>query len=216
MIACTDHRDHVYVIGLSQDDLANFNGQLATAGLKTRYFDTAQAFLAACDASTHGCIVMRLGLAESLGQAFVAQLDERRINMPVILLTQCGDATYAVQARLPEVIAFSEYPEVAQELCNWVQQAISNERLRCRQASMRQTLLERASLLTPREQQVMDLVVHGKLNKQIAAELSLSPKTIEVHRAHVMEKMQADSLADLVRMAVILETEALLAPVTVN
>jgi len=216
MIACNQHRDFVYVVGLSQGDLANINGHLAATGLTTQYFDTPEAFLASCDASSHGCIVMPLELAQAIGQAFQARLDDLQISMPVILLTRCEEATYAVQARLLEVIAFSAYPDAEHELCHWVQQAINNERLRCQQATMRQQLIKRASLLTQREQQVMDLVVHGKLNKQIAAELGLSPKTIEVHRAHVMEKMQAESLADLVRMAVILEAEEAMAASTAN
>lgn len=181
---------------------------LESAGLEVRTFPDAQAFLddlAALEGEPRGCLLADLRLPGMSGLDLQDRLNERGIKIPVIVITGHGDVSMAVRAMKAGAVHFIEKPFNEQVLLERVREALARDAEGRRAAGDAAQLEQRHASLTPRERQVMELVVTGRLNKQIAADLELSPKTVEVHRAHVMEKMEAGSLADLVRMAVTLE-----------
>ena len=133
------------------------------------------------------------------------ELKARGIHLPVIILTGHGDVQVAVRAMKAGAVDFLEKPFNNQQLLDRVQQAVA-ENTRASDSRVRQDEIKaRVARLTPREREVLDLVAAGETNKGVARSLDISEKTVEIHRAHVMEKMQANSLADLVKMIAILE-----------
>jgi FixJ family two-component response regulator len=148
--------------------------------------------------------VLDVRIPGTSGLDLLEQLPQRKIGIPVIVLTGYGDVPMAVRALKGGAVDFIEKPFNDQTLVDSVHKAIRRDGQMRRQRSERMESALRVTRLTPRERQVMDLVVVGKANKQVAGELGCSCKTVEVHRARVMEKMQADSVAALVRMALLL------------
>jgi two-component system response regulator FixJ len=163
-------------------------------------FTSAKAFLSVVNDNTPGALILDYKLPDLNGLEILSQLQERGIELPVIFISGKAEVSTAVQAFKLGSMDFLEKPFDIQELHDTAKRAVA------RDASMRETRARRSVIhdrihsLTPRETQVMELVVAGKANKTIAAELGVSPKTIEVHRANVMQKMQAGSLAELVQM----------------
>jgi RNA polymerase sigma factor (sigma-70 family) len=139
------------------------------------------------------------------------ELTERGIHMPIIFITGHGDIPMSVQAMKAGAVEFLTKPFRDQDLLDAIEQGIERDRSARTQLTAMRELRERAETLTPREREVMRLVVTGLLNKQIAAELDISEKTVNVHRSQVMQKMQADSLAELVRMTEKLELRSVAA-----
>ena len=192
----------VYVI---DDDDAMRQGLqflLKTAGMTVKGYATAEEFLAVCDPTMRGCILLDVRMPGMSGLELQEILRKRNITMPVILLTGHGSVPMAVRAMRGGAFDFIEKPFEGAQLIERVRSAIAIDSEQRVDLDRTRTLESRMSRLTPREREVMELVVNGMLNKQIAATLNISMKTVENHRAHVMEKLGAQSLADLVRMAV--------------
>ncbi|XAL98668.1 response regulator [Phycisphaeraceae bacterium D3-23] len=197
----------VYVV---DDDAAvrdSLQWLLESVGMSVKSFASANALLAEADESCRGCLVVDLRLPGLSGLDLMDQLNGKGIHLPTIMITGHGDVTAAVRAMKAGAIDFIEKPFNDEILLDRVRAALAMDVEQFASVEYLREIAARAQRLTPREVQVMALVVQGKLNKQIATELGLSHKTIEVHRAHVMEKMQAGSLAELVRMSVALERE---------
>jgi len=176
---------------------------LESHGLHVETFATAEDFLEKYDPSMGGCLVLDVRMPGMGGLKLQETLVEREIHIPVILLTAHGDVPMAVRAMRAGAFDFIEKPSNDQLLLDRIQRAMARNHQRRADEQAVASVQENIEQLSPREREVMELVVEGMLNKQIAAELGISIKTVEVHRARVMDKMQADSLADLVRKAIL-------------
>ncbi|MEM0913501.1 MAG: response regulator transcription factor [Planctomycetota bacterium] len=198
-------RGTVYVIDDDEAVLDSLRWLIESIRLPVKTYATAAAFLAELARDAPGCVVADVRLPGMSGLDLQDRLNEMGVTLPVIVITGHGDVPMAIRAMKAGAFDFLEKPFSDEVLLDRVRAALRLEASERRSAEHFQAVAEKRASLTPRERQVMDLVVQGKLNKQIASELELSHKTIEVHRAHVMEKMAARSLAELVRMAVMLE-----------
>ena len=174
---------------------------LHSVGIEARHFTSAGEFLRAKRPDAPGCIVLDVRLPDLSGLDLQQELAKANVDLPVIFVTGHADIPMTVRAMKAGAVEFLTKPFREQELLEAVQRAIGRHRLtRDQRASM--TLLQsRYELLTPREREVFPLVAGGLLNKQVAAELNASEKTIKVHRGQLMQKMEAHSLSDLIRMA---------------
>jgi FixJ family two-component response regulator len=174
---------------------------LHSVGLEARHFSSASEFLRANRPDAPGCIVLDVRLPDLSGLDLQQELAKANVDLPVIFVTGHADIPMTVRAMKAGAVEFLTKPFREQELLEAVQRAISRHRqTRDQRASMR-VLQSRYELLTPREREVYPLVAGGLLNKQVAAELNASEKTIKVHRGQLMQKMEAHSLSDLIRMA---------------
>ena len=174
---------------------------LHSVGLEARHFTSASEFLRAKRPDAPGCIVLDVRLPDLSGLDLQQELAKANVDLPVIFVTGHADIPMTVRAMKAGAVEFLTKPFREQELLEAVQRAISRHRqIRDQRASMR-VLQSRYELLTPREREVFPLVASGLLNKQVAAELNASEKTIKVHRGQLMQKMEAHSLSDLIRMA---------------
>ena len=174
---------------------------LRTVGLEVRPFTSAQEFLSAKLQDAPGCLVLDVRMPGMSGLEVQQQLAAAGICLPVIFLTGHADIEMSVRAMKAGAVEFLTKPFHEQELLDAIQAALQRHRIERKHRAELYALRTRYHSLTPRESEVFSLVTYGLLNKQIAAELGSSEKTIKVHRAQVMHKMNAGSLADLVRMA---------------
>jgi FixJ family two-component response regulator len=174
---------------------------LRSVGLDVELFSSAHEFMAATRRDAPGCLVLDVRLPGMSGLTFQQELTKAAVALPVIFLTGHGDVPMTVRAMKAGAVEFLTKPFDEQVLLDAVHAAIDRDRARRRDASGLATLKARYEELTERERQVMQLVVTGRVNKQIAAELGLSVVTVKVHRGQVMHKMLAKSVAELVRMA---------------
>jgi len=170
--------------------------------LKVEAHASAIEFLAAYEPGSPGCLLLDVRMPGMSGLELQKELAERSIDLQVIILTGHGNVPVAVQAMKAGAVDFIEKPFNNELLLDRVQKAVSQSLLSRIERQKHDEILRLLATLTPRERQVFDLVVAGKLNKTIAHHLSLSEKTVEIHRASVMSKMQVDSLASLIHMAV--------------
>ncbi|OHB31931.1 MAG: DNA-binding response regulator [Phenylobacterium sp. RIFCSPHIGHO2_01_FULL_69_31] len=187
------------------DDDASLGEALASlfrsVGLEPRLYGSAQAFLDAELPDAPGCLVLDVRLPGLSGLDFQAQLAQFGIGLPVVLMTGHGDIPMSVRGMKAGAVDFLPKPFREQDMLDAVTTGIERDRQRRAADGGRRALEERFATLSPRERQVMALVTAGKLNKQVAGELSLSEITVKIHRGAAMRKMGARSLADLVRMA---------------
>ena len=177
-----------------------------SVGLHVEIFGSAQEFLRAKRPDAPSCLILDIRLRGASGLDFQRQLVEAGIYVPVIFITAHGDIPMSVQAMKAGAVEFLPKPFRDQDLLDAIQVALKRDRARREQEAEIAVLQERYESLTPREREVVAMVVAGMLNKQIAAELGTAENTIKVHRSRAMEKMQAQSLADLVKMIERLQT----------
>jgi FixJ family two-component response regulator len=174
---------------------------LRSAGFNVTAFTTPREFLEDHNPRSHGCVVLDVGMPGLDGLALQRKLASDGPSLPVVFLTGCGDIPTSVRAMKQGAVDFLTKPVDDEVLLAAVRTAVEKDRAAATERTEAAELRDLMSSLTPREREVMHLVVAGKLNKQIASDLGASEKTIKIHRARVMEKMHADSLANLVRLA---------------
>lgn len=174
---------------------------LKSAGFHVEGFGSARDFLDYYEPAMRGCLLLDVRMPGMSGLELQEHLRSERINIPVILVTAYANVPMAVRAMQDGAFDFIEKPFDGSALLTRIRRAMAHDaRVRVDEKQVRQ-IERRLESLTPREREVMELVVDGLLNKQIAGELGISMKTVENHRARVMDKMNAESLAELVRMA---------------
>jgi two-component system, LuxR family, response regulator FixJ len=173
---------------------------LKSVGLAAVAFATAQEFLSTYSPNQPGCLVLDVRMPEMSGLELQEQLNVRGAVIPVIFISGHGDIPMAVEAIQRGAFDFLQKPFRDQDLIDRIQRALTRDQSSRTELKQRALIRERIATLTPREREVMALVTSGKPNKVMAGDLSLSQRTIEIHRSRVMEKMAASSVAQLVRM----------------
>jgi FixJ family two-component response regulator len=174
---------------------------LRSVGLRVETFGSAREFLAGPRPDAPGCVVLDVRLPGLSGLDLQRELAAAQMDLPIIFMTGYGDIPMTVQAMKAGAVEFLTKPFRDQDLLDAIQQALERDRVAWRQRAALAAVRQCYDRLTPREREVMRFVVAGWLNKQIAAELGTSEIMVKVHRGQVMRKMQAASVADLVRMA---------------
>ena len=174
---------------------------VGSVGLQVELFGSAQEFLQATRPDVPGCLVLDIRLPGISGLDLQRELAQADIRIPIVFITAHGDIPMTVRAMKAGAVEFLTKPFRDQDLLDAIQLGLERDRDRRRQEADVAKLRESFESLTPREREVLPLVVSGLLNKQIAAEIGTSETTVKVHRSQLMRKMGADSLADLVRMA---------------
>jgi RNA polymerase sigma factor (sigma-70 family) len=174
---------------------------IESEGYQVELFGSAQEFLQARRSDVPSCLVLDIRLPGTSGLTLQRQLDEADIHIPIIFITGHGDIPMTVRAIKAGAVEFLPKPFRDQDLLDAIHLALDGDRARRQDEREIASLRERLESLTPREREVLPLVVSGWLNKQIAAEIGTSESTVKVHRSQLMRKMGADSLAELVRLA---------------
>jgi two-component system, LuxR family, response regulator FixJ len=180
---------------------------LRSVGYRARCYAGARDFLKAFDPRDYGCLVLDIRMPGMTGLELQKHLAEIGCNIPIVFITGHGDIPMAVEAVRQGAVDFLQKPFEDQELVDRINEALKQAAEQREGELEKLQILDRIDSLTAREKQVMGQVVLGKANKVIAGDLGVSQRTVEIHRARVMEKMQAKSLAQLVRMVMVSEAQ---------
>ena len=195
----------VFLVDDDEAVLDSLSMLMRSVGLESAAFASAQDFLDAYDPERSGCLVLDIRMPGMSGMELQDKLVDQHAMLPIIFITGHGDIPMAVEAMQKGAVDFITKPFRDQDLLDRINQALEQDN-ESRSALMeKHEVVQRLDSLTPREKEVLNLVVEGKANKVIAGELGVSQRTVEIHRARVMEKMQARSLAQLVRMVMIVD-----------
>jgi two-component system response regulator FixJ len=178
---------------------------LRSAALEVRSFDSAKAFLDALPRAVPGCVITDVRMPDMSGIELLRRLKELKLGVPVIVITGHGDIALAVEAMKMGAADFFEKPFDDDLLVASVRAALRQREDQTKRGTERAEIEHRISSLSPREKDVLAGLIGGRANKQIAFDLGISPRTVEIYRANLMNKMQADSLSGLVRMALLAE-----------
>ena len=189
----------VYIVDDDEAMRDSLQWLIESQGLAVRTFAAAEDFLAACGDAMAGCIVLDVRMPGMSGLELYEKMNLRQCTLPVIFITGHGDVPMAVEAMKKGAVDFIEKPFNDKELLRVIGQCLERERATRAQRQREGETARRLAGLTEREREVMDLVLAGKLNKQIADVLNISIKTVEVHRARIMDKMGVRSVAELVQ-----------------
>lgn len=200
--------DYVFVVDDDADIRDSMRLLLEVAGFRVRSYTSAKHFLAD-DHPKHGCLIADVRMPDMSGLELQVEVTRRHIGLPVIIITGHGDVPLAVQAMKAGAVDFLEKPFDDDLMLASVRRAMdlgSQARSRSAEFKAAKNLL---CGLTPRERSVLDKLVQGRSNKVVAFELGISPRTVEIHRAHIMTKMEASSLSDLVRLVLAAEPDSI-------
>jgi RNA polymerase sigma factor (sigma-70 family) len=195
-----DRTSTVFVVDDDEAVRKSLGLLLSSAGLTVETFSSANEFLAQYDPGRFGAVILDVRMPEMTGLELQEYLNVHGAVIPVIFITGHADVPMAVEAMRHGAYDFLEKPFRDQDLLERVRNALEQDRMNRERLEQHDAIQERLMALTPREREVLDLVTSGKANKVMAAELGVSQRTVEIHRARVMEKMGASSLAHLVRM----------------
>ena len=195
------HRASVFLVDDNQAYRLSLRFLLEEAGLDVEDFDSAAAFLQAFQPGRSGCLVLDVRMPEMTGLELQELLADNSITIPIIFITGHGDIPMSVKAMKRGAVDFIEKPFDAKILINAINEAFDRDLQNRKDEARKSEVHALYARLTARESQVMMLVIAGKSNKQIATELNVSHRTVEVHRARVMEKMESSTLAELINVA---------------
>ena len=200
-----EHSPVVFIVDDDEGVRSSLRLLLKSVGLVPSALASAREFLDKYDPAQPGCLVLDVRMPEMSGLELQEQLNLKGAVLPVIFITGHGDVPMAVEAMQAGACDFLQKPFRDQDLIDRIQRALDKDRTNRAALNERTLIRERLQSLTPREREVLAMVTSGKANKIVAADLGVSQRTVEIHRARVMEKMSAASLAQLVRMVMDLD-----------
>ena len=196
----------VFVVDDDEGVRESLRWLVCSVGMAVEAYGSAQEFLEAVDADAAGCLVLDVRMPGMSGLDLQQELAARQVGLPIIMITGHGDVPTAVRALTGGALDFIEKPFSRQLLLDRIRRAVVLDANARRAQAERADVAARMAALTPREREVLEMVVAGRTNKVMAMTLGICEKTIEVHRAHVMRKMRVQSLAELVRLAALVES----------
>ena len=191
----------ISVIDDDEEVITSLIWLIESVGYEVKTYDSAEAYLRSCDFEFTNCLITDVRMPKMSGLELQEELKQRGITIPIIFMTGHGDVPMAVRAMKSGATDFLTKPVNYQVLLEVINKAIKKDQKRRSILQKRQSVIERTKRLTPREREIMNLMVTGKLTKTIADRLSISPNTAEVHRAKIMKKMEVKTLAELIFMA---------------
>ena len=194
-------KSNIYII---DDDLAmraSLKSLLSVKGYNVHTYPSAQNFLETVHSHDKGCVITDLKMPEMTGIDLLNAIKGQKIQLPVIVMTAFADVSIAVEALKKGAVDFIEKPFSTETLCKCVEEALARNGEEAEHIQQKQGIEQRMKSLTAREQDVLNILMKGKSNKTIAYELGIGIRTVETHRANLMEKMQAGSLSELLRMS---------------